>query len=74
MEIYCFYEKAIRELAPEANWCIFNNSLEEIEWRSEDIEQPSIEDIEAKAQELYEEHIENAPTGDPAPPVGIFPQ
>jgi hypothetical protein len=69
MEIYCFYEKAIRELAPEANWCIFNNSLEEIEWRSEDIEQPSIEDIEAKAQELYDDYMENPPEPQDPPPI-----
>ena len=61
MELYCFYEAAIRALAPEANWCLYNNSLEGMEWRSEEIEIPAIEDIEAKAQELYDEYIENPP-------------
>jgi hypothetical protein len=74
MELYCFYEAAIRALAPEANWCLYNNSLEGMEWRSEEIEIPAIEDIEAKAQELYDEYIENPPVPQLLALVNIHPE
>lgn len=59
LELFNFYEEAIRFYAPEASWCINNNSLDDIEWRSPDIEQPSNEDVEAKAQELYDAYVES---------------
>ena len=61
MELHSFYEAAIRALAPEGSWCLYNNSLEGMEWRSEEIEIPVIGDIQTKAQELYDAYIENPP-------------
>lgn len=74
MELYIFYERAIRELAPDGVWCLFNNSLEGMEWRSIDVPKPSVEDIQQKAQEMYDEYIENMPTGEPQSPLGMSPQ
>jgi hypothetical protein len=61
MELYSFYKAAIRALAPEGVWCLYNNSLEGMEWRSEEVPPPSIEEIESKAQELYDEYMANPP-------------
>lgn len=70
LELHNFYEAAIRALAPNAVWCLFNNSLEGIEWRSTKIDQPAVEDIEAKTQELYDAYVESYVEEEhPSPPV-----
>ncbi len=44
--------KAILELEPTASFSVIEEDLEQIEWYSEDVEQPSNEDIQAKLDEL----------------------
>ena len=44
--------KAILELEPTASFSVIEEDLEQIEWYSEDVEQPSKEDIQAKLDEL----------------------
>ena len=42
--------KAINRLAPTAKFAVTNEDVNQIEWRSEDIEQPSNEAILAEAE------------------------
>ncbi len=44
--------KAILALEPTASFSVIEEDLEQIEWYSEDVEQPSNEDIQAKLDEL----------------------
>ena len=44
--------QAILALEPTASFGVINESLEQIEWYSEDVTQPSDEDIQAKLDEL----------------------
>ena len=44
--------QAILALEPTASFGVVNESLEQIEWYSEDVTQPSNEDIQAKLDEL----------------------
>ena len=44
--------KAILALEPTASFGVIDEDLEQIEWYSEDVEQPSNEDIQAKLDEL----------------------
>ena len=44
--------QAILALEPTASFGVINESLEQIEWYSEDVTQPSNEDIQAKLDEL----------------------
>ena len=44
--------QAILALEPNASFGVVNESLEQIEWYSEDVTQPSDEDIQAKLDEL----------------------
>ena len=44
--------KAILALEPTASFGVIEEDLEQIEWYSEDVEQPSNEDIQAKLDEL----------------------
>lgn len=43
---------ALQELAPNAQWVVRDNSYDQIEWHSEDIPQPTLEEVEAKMAEL----------------------
>ena len=44
--------QAILALEPTASFGVIDEDLEQIEWYSEDVEQPSKEDIQAKLDEL----------------------
>ena len=44
--------QAILALEPTASFGVINESLKQIEWYSEDVTQPSNEDIQAKLDEL----------------------
>ena len=44
--------KAILALEPTASFGVIDEDLEQIEWYSEDVEQPSNEDIQSKLDEL----------------------
>ena len=44
--------KAILALEPTASFGVIDEDLEQIEWYSQDVEQPSNEDIQAKLDEL----------------------
>jgi hypothetical protein len=46
---------ALLSLAPKAMWTIRDNDYNKIEWQSEDIDMPTIEEIEAEIQRLTEE-------------------
>ena len=52
--------EAIAALEPNSKWVVRNDSYDEIEWHSEDIEQPSKEDVEAKIAEMQLEAPMNA--------------
>jgi hypothetical protein len=43
---------ALAILAPKAMWSIRDNDYEKLEWHSEDFEKPSLEELEAKVEEL----------------------
>ena len=43
---------AINSLAPGARWSLNNDSYEELEWFSEDIEKPTLEALVAETQRL----------------------
>jgi len=44
--------EALQALAPQAQWVVRDNDYDQIEWHSENFEQPSKEVIEAKVAEL----------------------
>jgi hypothetical protein len=46
---------ALLSLTPKAMWTIRDNDYNKIEWQSEDIDMPTIEEIEAEIQRLTEE-------------------
>lgn len=46
--------EALQDLAPNSQWSVRNNSYEEIEWHSNDIEMPTKEQIDKKIEELKE--------------------
>ena len=48
--------KAINRLAPTAKFAVTNEDINQIEWRSEDIEQPSNEAILAEAEVIKAEY------------------
>jgi restriction endonuclease len=50
--------QAILELEPTSSFAVINEDLDQIEWYSEDVTQPSKADIQAKLDEL--QAIENA--------------
>lgn len=43
---------ALQELAGTAQWVVRDNDYNQIEWHSEDIPQPTLEEVEAKMAEL----------------------
>lgn len=43
---------ALQELAGTAQWVVRENDYDQIEWHSEDISQPTLEEVEAKMAEL----------------------
>ena len=43
---------ALVALVPKAMWSIRDNDYEKLEWYSEDFEKPSLEELEAKVEEL----------------------
>ena len=47
---------AIYALTPNAKYQVFNNDVTQIDWQSEDVEQPSNEAIQAKLQELQADY------------------
>lgn len=47
---------AIYALTPNARYQVFNNDVTQIDWQSEDIEQPSNEAIQAKLVELQADY------------------
>ena len=47
---------AIYALTPNARYQVFNNDVTQIDWQSEDIEQPSNEAIQAKITELQADY------------------
>ena len=51
--------KAINRLAPTAKFAVTNEDVNQIEWRSEDIEQPSNEAILAEAEVIKAEYDAN---------------
>ena len=43
---------ALQELVPDAQWVVRNDSYDEIEWHSTDIQKPSLAEVTAKMEEL----------------------
>lgn len=43
---------ALQELAPNAQWVVRDNNYDQIEWHSEDMAKPTLEEVEAKMAEL----------------------
>ena len=51
--------KALKALEPNAIYAVYNSDIDNIEWMSEDITQPSKTDIEAKIAEQKAEYDNN---------------
>jgi len=50
------YAEAIIALSPDAKFQVLSNDINQIDWQSNDIEQPSKETIQAKLKELEDEY------------------
>lgn len=50
-----FCVKALQKIYPNSVWKLYGNSYDGLEWLSEDIPKPTLEEIEAEAQKLQQE-------------------
>ena len=54
------YAKAIIALSPDAKFQVLSNDINQIDWQSDDIDQPNKEAIQAKLKELEDEYEKQA--------------
>jgi len=54
------YAEAIIALSPDAKFQVLSNDINQIDWQSNDIDQPSKETIQAKLKELEDEYEKQA--------------